>query len=212
MQGAAYKTVLCQNSGAFVVNKSRFIGSAAPVSSEEEALAFLRKVRALNKDASHNCYAYIIGQNAGIQRYSDDGEPSGTAGLPIIELIKARAVVDVCVVVTRYFGGVLLGAGGLIRAYAQGAKTALDAAKVITMHRSRRYLFECDYAFAGRLDHWLRDQPVRLNEKAFGAAVSYDVHIKAMDAPAFCAGLGELSAGRCEALLVDEGYQGWEEE
>ena len=134
----AYRTVLARGSEQFIINKSRFIGHGAPCRTEEEALDFLADIRREHKDASHNCYAYVIGRNAGIARYSDDGEPSGTAGAPIIEVIKARGVVDVCVVVTRYFGGILLGAGGLIRAYAQGSKAALDAARVVVMHKTHR--------------------------------------------------------------------------
>ena len=105
-----YKTLLQEANDEYIVNKSRFIGSAAPVETPEQALAFLDKIRQQYKDATHNCYAYIIGKNAGIMRYSDDGEPGG---MPIIEVMKARGVVDCAVVVTRYFGGILLGAGGL---------------------------------------------------------------------------------------------------
>ena len=108
----------------------------------EEALAFLEAVRARHRDATHHCYAYIIGRNAGIMRYSDDGEPSGTAGMPIIEVMKARGVVDCAVVVTRYFGGILLGAGGLVRAYSHTCALALDAARVCQMHPTERWLFE----------------------------------------------------------------------
>ena len=115
-----YKTLMKAAESEFVINKSRFIGQAAPAQSEEEALAFLNAVRARHPDANHNCYAYIIGPNMGIMRYNDDGEPGGTAGMPIIEVMKARKVTNCAVVVTRYFGGILLGAGGLTRAYAQG--------------------------------------------------------------------------------------------
>ena len=124
----SYKTLRAENSAEFVINKSRFIGYGCPCETEEEALAFLARIRQKHKDATHNCYAYIIGLNSGIMRYSDDGEPGGTAGMPIIEVMKARGVVNCAVVVTRYFGGILLGAGGLVRAYAQGSKAALDAA------------------------------------------------------------------------------------
>ena len=126
----SYKTLRAENSAEFVINKSRFIGYGCPCETEEEALAFLARIRQKHKDATHNCYAYIIGLNSGIMRYSDDGEPGGTAGMPIIEVMKARGVVNCAVVVTRYFGGILLGAGGLVRAYAQGSKAALDAAGV----------------------------------------------------------------------------------
>ena len=126
----SYKTLRAENSAEFVINKSRFIGYGCPCETEEEALAFLARIRQKHKDATHNCYAYIIGLNSGIMRYNDDGEPGGTAGMPIIEVMKARGVVNCAVVVTRYFGGILLGAGGLVRAYAQGSKAALDAAGI----------------------------------------------------------------------------------
>ena len=104
-----YRTLQQFASDEFIINKSRFIGYAAPCETEAEALAFLQSIRTKHKDATHNCYAYIIGQNAGIMRYSDDGEPGGTAGLPMMEVLKHQGVVNCCCVVTRYFGGVLLG-------------------------------------------------------------------------------------------------------
>ena len=122
-----YKTVRQAASDEFIINKSRFIGYASPAEAEEEALAFLQSIRQKHKDANHNCYAYVIGLNAGIMRYNDDGEPGGTAGLPIMEVLKARGVVNVCVVVTRYFGGILLGAGGLVRAYTQGVRNRAES-------------------------------------------------------------------------------------
>ena len=207
----AYRTVLARGSEQFIINKSRFIGHGAPCRTEEEALDFLADIRREHKDASHNCYAYVIGRNAGIARYSDDGGPSGTAGAPIIEVIKARGVVDVCVVVTRYFGGILLGAGGLIRAYAQGSKAALDAARVVVMHKTHRYLFDADYAMVGKLDYFLKFQPVRVNARDFAASVTYDVSVKQEDAPAFLAGLVEASLGRVEPLLLEEDYGPWDE-
>ena len=105
----SYKTLIKKNEDSFIINKSRFIGHGCPCETEVEALAFLASVRADHKDATHNCYAYIIGANMGVMRYSDDGEPGGTAGMPIIEVMKARGVTNCCVVVTRHFGGVLLG-------------------------------------------------------------------------------------------------------
>ncbi len=208
----AYKTVKGEGSFQFIINKSRFIGHAAPCKTEEEALAFLKKMREQYKDASHNCYAYVIGQNAGIARYSDDGEPSGTAGMPIIEVIKARNVVDVCVVVTRYFGGILLGAGGLVRAYAEGSRVGLDAAQVVTMHETHRFAFNADYSSIGKLDYWLGSQPVQINEKEFGADVTYDVSVKQADAGTFLQGLTEVSMGKIEPILLEKGYQPWNED
>ena len=211
MKEESYRTVLQRGSDEFIIHKSRFIGHGAPVHSEEEALDFLADIRRAHKDASHNCYAYIVGRNAGIARYSDDGEPSGTAGAPIIEVIKAQGVVDVCVVVTRYFGGILLGAGGLIRAYAQGSKTALNAARVVVMHKTHRYLFDADYAMVGKLDYFLKFQPVRVNGRDFAENVTYDVSVKQADAPAFLRGLTEASLGRVEPLLLEEDFGPWDE-
>ena len=144
-----YRTLRQSASDEFIINKSRFIGYAAPCETEAEALAFLQSIRTKHKDATHNCYAYIIGQNAGIMRYSDDGEPGGTAGLPMMEVLKHQGVVNCCCVVTRYFGGVLLGAGGLVRAYTQGAVVALEGG-------------------AGRRDATLLPIPVRSRLSAVG--------------------------------------------
>ena len=124
-----YRTLRQSASDEFIINKSRFIGYAAPCETEAEALAFLQSIRTKHKDATHNCYAYIIGQNAGIMRYSDDGEPGGTAGLPMMEVLKHQGVVNCCCVVTRYFGGVLLGAGRIKK------EDSIDFAAGITMHK-----------------------------------------------------------------------------
>ena len=135
----AYKTLLQEASDEVIINKSRFIGYAAPVKTVEEALSFLDRIRTKHKDATHNCYAYIIGSNMGIMRYSDDGEPGGTAGLPIIEVLKARGVTNCCVVVTRYFGGTLLGTGGLVRAYQSSASEVVNASNLVEVKLMNHY-------------------------------------------------------------------------
>ena len=132
----SYITVPEQASDEIVIQKSRFIGYACPCSSEEEAIQFIRTIREMHREARHHCFAYIIGMNSGIIRYSDDGEPNGTAGLPILNVLKNEKIVNCCVVVVRYFGGVLLGTGGLSRAYSQGCKIALDAAGLVQMELS----------------------------------------------------------------------------
>ena len=190
--------------------RSTFLGHVRPVESEDEAKAFIAEMKKKYYDARHNCWCYII--RNGAVRYSDDGEPSGTAGMPIIEVIKARGVVDVCVVVTRYFGGVLLGAGGLVRAYAQGSKAALDAARVVVMHPTCRYAFDTEYSFVGKLDHWLQSQPVAVNEREFGVQVTYDLSVKKEDADGLLKGLTQLSQGRLEPLLLEESFSPWDEQ
>jgi len=207
-----YKTLIRDAQDEFIVNKSRFIGHGRPCGTEEAALAFLAEMRARYKDATHNCYAYIIGANMGVMRYSDDGEPGGTAGLPIIEVMKARGVTNCAVVVTRYFGGVLLGAGGLVRAYSQGAAAAINAAGVGVMHPTARYLMAIPYPLLNRMDHFLKDEPVIIEEKAFTDAVTYTFVVRCADEAAFLARLADLSEGTAEPLRCEELYLAWPEE
>lgn len=207
-----YKTLLRAASDEFVVNKSRFIGHGCPCETEEAALAFLAEIRARHKDATHNCYAYIVGANMGIMRYSDDGEPGGTAGMPIIEVMKARSVTNCAVVVTRYFGGILLGAGGLVRAYSQGAAAALNACGVGVMHPTARYLLEVPYPMLGRLEFFLKTEPVIVEEKQFADAVILTLVVRTSDEEAFSARLTNMSEGRLEPLRCEEFYRPWPEE
>ena len=207
-----YKTLMKRASDEFIVNKSRFIGYGCPCETEEEALAFLSEIRAKHKDASHNCYAYIIGANMGIMRYSDDGEPGGTAGMPIIEVMKARGVTNCAVVVTRYFGGVLLGAGGLVRAYSQGAAAAVNACGVGVMHPTARYMVEIPYPMLSRVDYFLNSEPVQVEDKSFGAAVTYTLVVRVADEEGFLARLIDLSEGKLDPLRAEEVYLAWPEE
>ena len=208
----SYKTLGAENSAEFVINKSRFIGYGCPCQTEEEALAFLTRIRQKHKDATHNCYAYIIGLNAGVMRYSDDGEPGGTAGMPIIEVMKARGVVNCAVVVTRYFGGVLLGAGGLVRAYAQGSKVALDAAGVVRMERSARHLVEVDYSTWQRLEYFLRSAPCVTLGTEFTDRVLCTLMVRCVDEERLLADIARVSDGRAETLADGELYYPWPDE
>ena len=207
-----YRTLLRAAEDEFIVNKSRFIGHGCPCETEEEALAFLARMRATYKDATHNCYAYIIGPNMGIMRYSDDGEPGGTAGMPIIEVMKARGVTNAAVVVTRYFGGILLGAGGLVRAYTQGAAIALKACGVGVMHPTARYLMEIGYPMLNRMDFFLKDEPVRVEDKTFTDVITYTLVVRCADEEAFLARLTNMSEGTVEPLRYEELYLAWPEE
>ena len=207
---APYKTLRRAASDEFIIHKSRFIGYASPAQTEEEALAFLQSIRTKHKDATHNCYAYVIGRNAGVMRYSDDGEPGGTAGLPMMEVLKAQGVVNCCVVVTRYFGGVLLGAGGLVRAYTQGCAVGLKAAQVVTMEPSRRYLCEVGYPLWDRVQHTLRALPVQLLGSEFTTAVTFTLLMREKDSDDVLSELTRITDGRFEALLEEESFEGWD--
>jgi len=207
-----YKTLMKPAEDEFIINKSRFIGHGRPCETEAEALEFLSEMRSKYKDATHNCYAYIIGPNMGVMRYSDDGEPGGTAGLPIIEVLKARGVTNCAVVVTRYFGGVLLGAGGLVRAYSQGAAAAVNACGVGVMHPTARYLMEIGYPLVNRMDYFLKDQPVIVEDRAFTDVVTYTLIVRCADEEAFLRRLSDAAEGAVEPLRYEELYLPWPEE
>lgn len=207
---SSYRTVLRPASDEFIVNKSRFIGYASPVSDEAEALAFLDSIRKKHRDATHNCYAYTLGRNMGIMRYSDDGEPGGTAGLPMMEVIRKRAVCDCCVVVTRYFGGVLLGAGGLVRAYSRGCSVGLEAAKIVVMEETDRLLCEVAYPLWDRVQHLLSGLPVQVAEVDYAAAVSFTLLVRSTDSDSVRAELTRLTNGQAEILGEPAGWKAWE--
>jgi len=208
----SYKTLMKRSQDEFIVNKSRFIGYGCPCETEEEALTFLKQIREKHADATHNCYAYIIGANMGIMRYSDDGEPGGTAGLPIIEVMKARGVTNCCIVVTRYFGGILLGAGGLVRAYSQGCAAAINACGVGVMHPTAQYLMDVPYPMLGKFEHYLKTAPVRVEEKQFSDVITFTFLVKCRDEDRLLTELTQLSEGTFEPMRFDELYDAWPED
>lgn len=149
----SYITIRDYGEDRFIEKKSEFIGYAKRVENEEEAKAFVNEIKSMHKQARHNCWAYVIGENMGIQRYSDDGEPQGTAGIPILEVMKKSNVTDCAIVVTRYYGGILLGTGGLTRAYTKGASIAIKAAKVVEKVKGQKLLFTMEYDMLGKIQY-----------------------------------------------------------
>lgn len=172
-----YKTVEKEASDFFIEKKSKFIGYAKPVKTQEEAVEFISKIKSKHWDATHNVYAYVLREN-NIQRYSDDGEPSGTAGVPVLDVMLKESLVDVCVVATRYFGGTLLGAGGLVRAYSHTSKIALEAAGIITMAQCSVMSAEVDYSFYDRLNILLSDFSAVILDTSFSDKVCVEFSVK----------------------------------
>jgi len=156
---ASYKTVYKRAEKEIIINKSRFIGYVTPVSSEDQAQAFVEEIKKKHRDASHNVPVYLMGENFSIQKYSDDGEPSGTAGVPVLNMLKNEGITDLAIVITRYFGGVKLGTGGLVRAYTQSAKEALAEAKVIEMVQYELVEVTLEYNQHGKMQHFLENNP-----------------------------------------------------
>ncbi|MDP4095293.1 YigZ family protein [Paenibacillus sp. P96] len=162
-----YRTVRNAGQKEIVIKKSRFIGHVRPVEHEEEAVAFIEEIKKLHWNATHNCSAYMIGERDEIQKQSDDGEPSGTAGKPILEVIRNQGLKNVVIVVTRYFGGIMLGAGGLIRAYTDGAVAAIEAGEAITRVLHREVFVELDYTWLGKVENELRNRGIRMGDTDF---------------------------------------------
>lgn len=189
-----------EGNSEYIEKKSRFLGLVLPVTTEAEARAQLEAVKKREYDARHNCWAYVL--HTGQKRYSDDGEPQGTAGQPMLNVFQREGVENVVCVVTRYFGGVLLGAGGLTRAYAKSAKDALDAAGKARMRLWSAVTVDCPYPMLERLKLLAAAHGGTVEGTDFGAAVSIRILLPQENAAGFDAALTELSAGtmtaRCE--------------
>lgn len=190
-----YKTLELEADDFFIEKKSKFIGYAKPVKTQQEAVDFISKIKSKHWDATHNVYAYILREN-NIQRYSDDGEPSGTAGVPVLDVLLKEELVDVCIVATRYFGGTLLGAGGLVRAYSHTSKIAVEAAHIITMAECGIFTVSVDYSFYDRLNILLSDFSAVVRDTAFADNVTVELAIKQDRADALANKLTDLSNGK----------------
>ena len=167
-----YMTVIDDCQAEITEKKSRFIATVHHVENEEEAAAYIASVKKTCWDARHNCHAYVIGTGQAIERANDDGEPSRTAGLPILESIKAAGLTNVCIVVTRYFGGILLGAGPLARAYRESATLCLDTARKVKMRLLTKYLFKTDYDNYGKLRYETDRLALKVTDTVFSDKVS----------------------------------------
>jgi uncharacterized YigZ family protein len=196
------RTIAGPGSHEIVIKKSRFICSLARAATEDEARAAIETVRRRHWDASHNCSAYRVGPGGHLQRTSDDGEPSGTAGAPMLAVLSRRDLTDTVAVVTRFFGGILLGAGGLIRAYGQAVSEAVDVVGIV----ERRPLFliavEADHGEAGRLEHALRTAGYSLGPISHAARVAFEIRLDEPDIPVFETWLAETTNGRCRARVA----------
>lgn len=172
-----YKTVLENASDEFVEKRSRFIGYCKPVKTEQEAIDFINEKRSEHWNATHNVYAYSL-REGNIKRYSDDGEPSGTAGMPVLDVIVKNEIFDVMVVVTRYFGGVLLGTGGLVRAYSHGSKIAVEAAKPVIMQNCLVCEARCAYNQYGKVSSLIIGVGAAVDDTVYESDVLVKFHIK----------------------------------
>lgn len=172
-----YRTVFQEGYYTYEEKRSRFIARVLPVRSEEDAIGFINRVRSESRDATHHCYAYFVEGDSTYQRYSDDGEPAGTAGIPILEVIKKRQLVNLAIVVVRYFGGVLLGAGGLVRAYGKAAAGGVLNAREIMVRTCVEAKINVEYHLSGKLQNMLLNEDFILDGTDYSELVSFTVLI-----------------------------------
>ncbi len=189
-----------------VEKKSRFIATIRPVSSEEEAVAFIEEMKKKYDDARHNCSAFVIGSKGELTRSSDDGEPSGTAGRPMLEVLTGSGIRNIAVVVTRYFGGVLLGTGGLVRAYSGAVKMALEQCETITRRYGVQMLIKTDYNGVGKIQYLLGSKDVVIQDSVYAADVQMTVLVPIEEYDRLCKELVETTNGRVGLEEVEKLY------
>lgn len=199
----SYRVVYRGGEGEIIEKKSRFIATVRPVETEEEAAAFIQEMKKQYWDARHNCSAFVIGERAELTRCSDDGEPSSTAGRPMLEVLLGEGLCNVAVVVTRYFGGTLLGTGGLVRAYGQAVKAGLSQCTVISKEKGELLSIITDYNDIGRLQHLLAGQQVPVMDTVYGEKVTIRVVLPLSSAEAVKQAVTEATGAR--ALLETGG-------
>ena len=200
-----YTTIQKEAVAEFEEKRSLFIGHAKPVKTEEEAAEFIKAKKREFADATHNVFGYVI-KNGVCARYSDDGEPQGTAGMPVLDTIRKSGVDDACVVVTRYFGGILLGAGGLVRAYANGARIALEAAGIITYEQYAEMKIKCSYSDYQKIQPMLFKAQAVTDDTIFGESVVVMIALKEEKSADLCEKIRELTSGRAHAEVVGKRF------
>ncbi|WP_244835226.1 YigZ family protein [Clostridium sp. BJN0001] len=209
----AYITIKNYGEDRFIEKKSEFIGYAKRVENEDDAKKFINEIRLKHKDAKHNCYAYVIGQNFNIKRYSDDGEPKGTAGIPILEVLNKSMVTDCAIVVTRYFGGILLGTGGLNRAYTKGASIAIKNAGIVekVIGFSTKYTF--DYDILGKIQYMCTKNNWYIEDIIYTDKVTIEILIEKKMSESLDREIAEITNGKAvlekgeEKFYFKEGYR-----
>lgn len=201
-----YKTVYAGGEAEIIEKKSRFIATVKPVKSEEEAIAFIEGLKKKYWNATHNCSAYVIGEHFQVQRCSDDGEPSGTAGKPMLDVLLGEELHDTAVVVTRYFGGTLLGTGGLVRAYQASTKAGLEASTVITKMHGSRVSVETDYTGLGKIQYILGQRGLTILNSEYTDKVALEVLLPEAEVKAVMAEITEGTNGQAVMEVMEECY------
>lgn len=201
-----YKTTAENGTASYEIQKSRFIAYTSHVETEAEARDFVTAIKKKHFDARHNCSAWVLGADSSQQKSNDDGEPGGTAGNPILEAIKQHGLTNVAVVVTRYFGGIKLGAGGLIRAYSHTASLGLEATPCLEVKPFCLMEAEMDYSLLGTVENWIRNEDLRTGETAYLDKVTVRLLVEPADCEAISTELTNLTAAQCKITIHQPEY------
>ena len=201
-----YKTTAENGTASYEIQKSRFIAYTSHVETEAEARDFVAAIKKKHFDARHNCSAWVLGADSSQQKSNDDGEPGGTAGNPILEAIKQHGLTNVVVVVTRYFGGIKLGAGGLIRAYSHTASLGLEATPCLEVKPFCLMEAEMDYSLLGTVENWIRNEELRTGETAYLDKVTVRLLVEPADCEAISTELTNLTAAQCKITIHEPEY------
>ncbi len=201
-----YKTIRQRCEASFTEKKSEFIGYLCPVTTEQEAIDFLNEIRAMHRKATHNCYAYILRDN-NIARHSDDGEPGGTAGVPIYDALAKNGLTDIACVVTRYFGGILLGAGGLVRAYSKATVMAVENADIVNMEIADSIKITVDYSLYGTVNSLLSENEVMIRDSVFSDNVVIYADVKEEITKGLIEKITDKCNGKVETEVLSSGFR-----
>lgn len=201
-----YRTVRLSAEAEIVEKRSRFIAAVMPVESEEEAAHEIELIRKKHRDARHNIFAYIIEEN-GLERCSDDGEPAGTAGVPVLNILKREGLSNTLVVVTRYFGGILLGTGGLVHAYSDAAKAGIAKAEFVNMRLCREVTVRCEYTLLGRIENELSAFSLIRGETSYAEDAALSLYLPESDAERFSARITDLTNSAAHVLIGGKIYK-----
>jgi uncharacterized YigZ family protein len=205
-----YKTIDTPVSCSFIEKRSEFIGHLCPVKTNEQAVDFINKIKSEHRKAKHNVYAYIL-RNNNIIRYSDDGEPQGTAGVPVLDVLQKQGLTDVCCVVTRYFGGILLGGGGLVRAYSHSASLAVSQSRIMNMFSCYSVKLTMDYDLYGKVSYVLPEFDIKQTGSDFGNKVILNLNVKDELYDSFIKKLTDITNGKIVIEKLEELYDDFSE-
>ena len=204
----SYNTIKNDASCEIIIQKSRFIGDCFFTADEKEAVSRLEDVRKKYNDATHHCYAYSVGTNTVFKRFNDDGEPSGTAGMPILNVISHQELTNLIVIVTRYFGGIKLGSGGLVRAYSAACSEVLNRAGKVKMALSLKFLIKFDYTHLGSLERFLKQSEIAVLNTDYQENVRITA-VTEMDKQKFISGVNDICNGQVEIVEIESVFHAW---